>query len=154
MTVKEIYGETIRAYGKQPDDSQLKAWKQHFSHFEPQYLISAIQDWQAQIEIDDFTHKPKGSMFPQIADLLTRAKTIKARAEAGDKFVSCGKCTSSGFLFVKVHGIAGEIENAVKRCTCFIDWSASRGRQVSEYAERNKALDVHDRRVLTEIRRG
>lgn len=130
MTVEEVYLNTTRTYGKKPDDAQLDAWISLFSSFPAQFLDSAVKEWQAQTDEDEFYRKPKGSIFPQIADLLKLAKRIEIRAKMQNRFTPCGKC-SSGWAHCTIPGVKpGTTETAVRRCQCWKDWTISRGKEI------------------------
>jgi len=125
--IDEIYIDTIKAYRMESSKAEADDWRKHFHAYPPAHLAKAIERWQATTEIDPYFNRPRGALFPRIADLLALLEKIGKEVTPPTKFKSCGRCNRDGWIFVEIRDSFGQPARGARRCECYREWARSRG---------------------------
>jgi hypothetical protein len=123
-TLPELLACACAAYGREPNDELLNAWRAALDQTPIRELREALTEHQRDITPDGRDRRPRGSWFPSPADLLAKVEAKRqCRSTQRAKRGYCGRdeCLG-GWVWAEVS--LGR-EPAVSRCPhCKALWDA------------------------------
>jgi len=136
----QIYTEARAAVGKQPDPSELIAWKNVLGGYKEQDVRSALVEWQNDTTpANDGTDRCKGETMPK----ATRLKAIiearhRASMRSRGEFHACGltikderygelRCLNGALYRRTIHRETGNSHSLyIQDCECWNQWQSTR----------------------------
>lgn len=128
--IDDLYARTLQSYSREAKEGEFDAWEHVLQPFSYREIDSALRRWQDDTEIEEYTHKPRGSRMPTAAEL--RLSIERASRANTPRFQACEQhgCVEGWIKVFEGKTSGGNIVDAragaVRRCQCFIEWAAAR----------------------------